>query len=339
MSRLYHQKLDPPVAFRGTIWPARLLRLLGCGLIVAGFTGATPAFAAPARIAKEPAGSLHREEFTGIFAQIEQSEYEIHWQQELGAYMAPNRAHNLRFIFRNDGLTVMPRKSSDSGPAWTATLRLNSYGRTGFGDKGIGNGSWLIKKNSSKLHGDGFTISYTNDKEGLRQEFLIDKKPRGTGPLRLDFVVELNGLNANVDTSRNIVHFTMENDKSVMQYRDLKVLDANGRLLAARMDAVDSGHFAIIIDDAEARYPVLVDPSLISDGSITDSGGRLFGYSVAYINYNQNTFDDGVHPPYTGPNYGGLLVGVPHFDSGSHDEAGEVLFYYPDGGSLPASPT
>jgi hypothetical protein len=46
---------------------------------------------------------------------------------------------------------------------------------------------------------------------------------------------------------------------------------------------------------------------------------------------------DSPNPLLSGPDIGGLLVGAPHFDSGSYDDAGEVCFY--KGTNLPSSPT
>jgi hypothetical protein len=82
----------------------------------------------------------------GIYAQIEQSEYEIHWQQEAGAYMAPNRAQNLRFTFYDQGIAVAPRKLSDKLTSWNATLSLDSYGRKGIPGRRAGSTSWAVQK-------------------------------------------------------------------------------------------------------------------------------------------------------------------------------------------------
>ena len=67
-----------------------------------------------------------------IHAQIEKSEYEIHWQQAAGAYMAPNRAHNLRIAFQDDGVTVTPRKLNDAQVPWVVTVRLDALGAQDF---------------------------------------------------------------------------------------------------------------------------------------------------------------------------------------------------------------
>jgi hypothetical protein len=125
-----------------------------------------------------------------IYAQIEKSEYQIHWHDSTGAYMAPNRAQNLRFTLHDNGLTITQRKPDPAQTPWAATVILDSYGRNGFAVRGVGTASWTTAENMAQVKSDGITIAYNNDKEGLRQDFLIQEKPPGKGPLRLDFLVE-----------------------------------------------------------------------------------------------------------------------------------------------------
>jgi hypothetical protein len=158
----------------------------------------------------------------------------------------------------------------------------------------------------------------------------------------VDFIVERQGLSLNVDAAQNILHFTSAKDENVMQYRDLTVLDANQRPLAARMALGDADRFTIVVEDQGAAYPIQVDPTFLSDGLVFDSAGggaQLFGYSVAYIVWKQNDGDGDTDPPSTSHNIGGLLVGVPHYDNGTHSDAGEVCFYNTNTGSLPSTPT
>ena len=157
------------------------------------------------------------EDFTRISDQIKQSEYEIRWQQEAGAYMAPNRAHNLRFSFHDDGVTVTPRKTTET-PSWLASVSLVSYGRVGFPSHTIEASSWSITQNTAEVQSSGLNIGYRNDKDGLRQDFLIQEKPAGKGMLRLDFLTEHRGVTMNVDATENIVFFANAKEEKVMRY-------------------------------------------------------------------------------------------------------------------------
>ncbi len=150
-----------------------------------------------------------------------------------------------------------------------------------------------------------------------------------------------------LDAAQNAMHFMTTTDQHVMQYRDLKVFDSNQRLLPAQMILGDAGRFTIVVEDQDAAYPIQVDPTFLSDGLVFDSAGggtQLFGYSVAYLDWEQNNsaLDADAHdpnPPIRFNDIGGILVGVPHYDNGSDSDAGEVCFYKPAGGSIPSTPT
>jgi hypothetical protein len=62
-------------------------------------------------------GNLVQESLDGIYSAIEASEYEINWQPEFGAFMAPNRANNLRFLFLDNGFKVTRREPKPDDPA------------------------------------------------------------------------------------------------------------------------------------------------------------------------------------------------------------------------------
>ena len=307
-----------------------------CALTIGALAAAFPSGVATAGPSGGgPAGSL-QEETGAIFAAIEASEYEIGWQPAARAYMAPNRAQNLRFTFHEDGVTVVPREPSASVD-WKAKIRLASYGRVGARiGPAIESASWTVSGIAAQVRSDGTTIGYKNDREGLRQNFLVAQSPPGAGPLRLDFTVERDRVEMLVDKTGQFMYFVggQTGSEVRMRYKDLKVFDANQRTLAARMELVDQDHFGIVVDDAGAAYPVLIDP-LYGDGSLTSpSPGSKFGACVAYI----LTFDPSgtLGPPNS---KGGLLVGAPDFDAGGFPNAGKVFLYDTQGGGLPTTPT
>ena len=142
-----------------------------------------------------------------------------------------------------------------------------------------------------------------------------------------------------VDQAGDSMYFTGNSaDANVlMRYRDMTVLDASQRRLDARMEWIDSEHFAIVVNDSDAQYPIFVDP-LMSDGTVyTTQSGSLFGYCVAYlVTYDYGSALVGQN------NVGGLLVGAPYFDPGNAPQAGKIFLY--DTGAtvnhvLPSTPT
>ena len=229
----------------------RLGQTLASLLLLVSAAGQTPAKAAngaPAAAAKTP--QVVSEDLGPISSEIAQSEYEIHWQHAAGAYMAPNRAQNLRFTFHDDGLTITPRKLAKNQPAWTATMRLESFGRPEGVVRRVGEASWAIAKNTAQDRGHGIAINYRNDQQGLRQEFLVEEKPPGDGPLRLEFGLERSGVNLFVDSPQNIMYFTKQVKSAqevMMRYSDLMVFDANRQPLQARLVKEDADRFAIVV--------------------------------------------------------------------------------------------
>lgn len=66
-------------------------------------------------------------------------------------------------------------------------------------------------------------------------------------------------------------------------YNELHVYDAKRRELPARFTQTAESSFAIEVDDTGATYPVLIDPTLMGDGNITNpTTGSGFGYSIAF---------------------------------------------------------
>ena len=300
--------------------------------ILSGAAPSVPSGGGPAGLVQADTGA--------IFAAIETSEYEIGWQSAASAYMAPNRAHNLRFTFHEDGITIVPREPG-ANVDWKARIRLASYGRLGAQiSPAIRSASWRVNGNAAEVRSDATTITYKNDSEGLRQNFLVALRPTGPGPLRLDFIVERDRVEMQVDETGSFMYLIggQTGSEGAVQYKDLKVFDANNRTLEARMELVDGNRFAIVVDDADASYPILIDPLFaIWPGITSPSPGSKFGYSVTYI----LTLDTvaGLSPIVP---KGGLLVGAPNFDPGNAPNAGKVFLYDTQdtgGHALPTTPT
>ena len=69
-----------------------------------------------------------------------------------------------------------------------------------------------------------------------------------------------------------------------LRYGGLRVWDAEGTELAARLEA-GGDHIALLVEDAGARYPLTIDPTIVNeDAKLTASdaaGGDEFGISVS----------------------------------------------------------
>jgi len=79
------------------------------------------------------------------------------------------------------------------------------------------------------------------------------------------------------------VRFVDEDAAAVVNYAGLKVWDADGRSLPARLDATPTGQVRIVVDDRGAKYPITVDPiaqQAYLKASNTNANDN-FGYAVA----------------------------------------------------------
>lgn len=267
--------------------------------------------------------------FTAAISQfIEQSEYDIRWIDSQAVYKAANRAQNLRFTLFADGFAVEPRDYGEGNPRpWQMTLRLESFGKIPSLARGIQGGGWQVDRNTAYAVGKGITVEYHNDKEGLRQNFWVQNPPVGNGPLLLVLEVDSRELGFVVDEQKNEVVFVSPDQKEVIRYFDLKVWDATQRPLAAHMSKLENSQFVIEVDDADAVYPVLVDPLVAEWGVNGTQSGARFGYCVAW----SGQIAPGSEPV-------GIIVGAPYFDTGQYVNAGKVFVYF-NGAELPNDPS
>jgi hypothetical protein len=113
----------------------------------------------------------------------------------------------------------------------------------------------------------------------------------------------------------------------VMSYGDLEVRDARGRLLQAEMVRGDENLFSIVVADADAVYPVLVDPLSFSPDWIAEGDQLLaaFGVSVASAG------------DVNGDGYSDVIVGAWQYSNGQNYE-GRALVYYGSSTGLSTSP-
>jgi hypothetical protein len=130
---------------------------------------------------------------------------------------------------------------------------------------------------------DIYCIQYHNDSTGVRQNFIIRKKP--SGPVNsLKIRMRADGDWVVNKAHDKELHFAKLNSKRTLDnkvvYNDLRAWDANGKSLAAKMEVSDKNNFEIITNVENAVYPVTIDP-LSTSASTTLSGGGTFGNSVA----------------------------------------------------------
>ncbi|HMV99781.1 MAG TPA: FG-GAP repeat protein, partial [Acidobacteriota bacterium] len=233
-----------------------------------------------------------------------------------GAYEADNPAQGFTSYFTPEGVHLVA--AGEGTPAWFLEMKLQGIG---YGDKlgtvsaGVpavtSNRVELVRNsalspeplalalNSSLIpHPSSLALTsapspeppaliewYENGPEGLEQGLTLSAPPgERSGPGRLRVAFELGGnLKARLVSGGQAIDFCNEQGQQVLLYNKLVVTDAQKRRLAARMK-LEAGQVVLEIDDQEAVYPVIIDPTFGQQTKLTASDGAaddLFGCSVA----------------------------------------------------------
>jgi photosystem II stability/assembly factor-like uncharacterized protein len=266
--------------------------------------------------------------YAGAMEQIEKEEYNISYSEGLGAYQSPNRANNIRFIYHKDGFTAVMRDlKNETSEDWKIKLRITNY------DLQMNNGI-IAEGNKAYTENESIRIDYVNTKEGMRQDFIIKKKPEGENKLKLNLTADTK---LKLIVGADALMFKDEKGIDRMKYSALKCWDANGKELRGyfensyklqvssfklkdgnlKSSIHDQKSFAIVVNDEEAVYPITIDPLSTSPSwsAESDQSGAQFGFSVS-------TAGD-----VNGDGYSDVIVGAPYFDNGVTDAGKTFVFY------------
>ncbi|HRJ11239.1 MAG TPA: hypothetical protein PLP58_21840 [Prosthecobacter sp.] len=104
----------------------------------------------------------------------------------------------------------------------------------------------------------GLVEEYRVSTDGVRQDFIVMQRPAGAGE---ELAVDLEVTGARAETAAYGVKLTVSATGRELAYSRLKVTDAAGKELTARLDVVDAGRLRVIVRDAGAAYPLRIDPT------------------------------------------------------------------------------
>jgi hypothetical protein len=210
---------------------------------------------------------------------------------------------NLNAWFGDEGVTIRPTlPETKRDQVWRIDLRLKAYGYgkdladvppvTSREVKGnrvqYERGRSEVRGHKSEAGEAQLVEWYENRAEGIEQGFTLNERPQrdpvvgSSEPLRLLLAVT-GDLSARM-TDQKEIQLKDSHGKGALSYGKLFALDADGKKLPARMSAsADGREIALVVDDAGARYPIVIDPIMASfekefDGTQTD---QRFGFAVA----------------------------------------------------------
>ena len=164
------------------------------------------------------------------------------------AYRALNRAQGLVADITARGLDLRPAGTGE--PAWRLKLTLEGC---------AGTATLSATGRRVERHLGLLTEWFLNDQRGLEHGVTVaGPPPGGARPLRVDWIVT-GSLRARAAPGGDSIAFADAHGEVVLAYDGLKVFDASGRRLPARLE-LEGSRLSIAVNDAGAEYPVTIDP-------------------------------------------------------------------------------
>jgi hypothetical protein len=257
-------------------------------------------------------------------------------------FEAINAVHGFKAAFDADGVAVTP----EAEDWWELSLK---FVRVGHGDalRPVSSGALVAEANRLEHRRGLVTEWYVNDSAGLEQGFTFARRPSTeAGPLTVELSVSGN-LTPTL-WADDAVLFYGPDPYPVARYQKLVAWDTNGTTLDAHMELRQGDVIALVVDDAEASYPVTIDPVVVlnedwSRGASDGMPGDEFGVSVAVSgDYAVVGAWDHVHPlidkalvPNDKPGTAYILKYVPEAMSWTEDR--ELYGYSNNGDAFGAS--
>ena len=130
----------------------------------------------------------------------------------------------------------------------------------------------------------GLTEEYSVSIDGLKQDFVIERRPPGKVAVRLE--LEVDG--AKAEAMSGGARLVLAHGGRQMVYNHLKAVDAWGRQLAAKMQVLSVRRLAVVVDDAGAEYPLRIDPTF-SDANWFALSSGMNGWGVSALAVSGNT--------------------------------------------------
>lgn len=224
-------------------------------------------------------------EVRSIGARLDQARRRIMKIDGAASEMDANRG--MTHFFQNPGQGIVVRVGG--GETHLEIPGEDFRGRLRY--SGAGDGSMAEAKGTRLLlnHPDGVVEWLENSKNGIEQGFELPERLSASGVRMV--TVGIGGLSASFAPNGDDLEWKAPDDTPLFSYSGLKVADARGIELAARM-IPDGNAFHIMIDDKDAVYPVSVDP-MITTMRAKVNPSAASGDGVMYDSFGATVATDG----------------------------------------------
>ncbi len=199
-------------------------------------------------------------------------------------WAARNPGQSWTTTFDGRGFLTQPQ-----GGGWQWGLELQSYG---FGEQQ----TTVTGKPETKADGQRLTYQwdgnvqewYVNDQRGLEHGFIVNERPEGAkSGEALSFKISTRGtLTPRIADGGKDVSFQEAGGTDVLHYSNLKVWDADGKILPAHFEPSGTTSLRLNVQETGARYPITIDPvaygAYLKPGAVgMTQAGDWFGHSVS----------------------------------------------------------
>jgi len=192
-----------------------------------------------------------------------------------GSFHAENPQHNLSLNFTRQGVEVRNKDAR-----WGLALRGYGYGNDLRAVRGV---APQAKSNRVEYRRGALTEWYINGPIGLEQGFTLAQRPgkANARPLTVALVLASDA-KAELEADGKALTLKGRDGQAALRFAGLVAYDATGRALRGWF-ALHGGELLLEVEDAGARYPLVVDP-FVQQAELTASDGvydDAFGASVA----------------------------------------------------------
>lgn len=275
---------------------------------------------------KQLSADISTDWYNKALTSIQQLGEQIKPARPYGSFSAANMHSRAGFYISPAGYKVQCMQEKE----WQVAFRLKGIGRSAI--------QWQPEEQYAISHTanqllykyDNIYIEYINNSDGLRQNFLVNRKMPGDGALKVT-IEPATELQPRLLNSNSLAFFNSDN-KMLLAYEDLHVWDATHKALPAAM-RYSNGFLTIEVDDSEATYPVTIDPLNKTPEWTTSADGLISGLTTVQLHASLYGYAVTGLGDVNGDGYGDAAISAPALTdifsgTGSLASVGAVFVFY-----------